>query len=225
MLFALFRLLWLLISGFLFTFLSSHSSAGKESACNAGDPSWFDSCIGKTPWRRDRLLTPLFLGFSCGSDDKECSCNAGELDSISESGKSPREGNGHPLQFSCLENSMGRGAWRAQRVRHDWVTCPFTYSLKYVLLNFCFEFFSCLNLIHWQSLSSLGLCFDLSRSSTGAVIFHPDLHITVARTVQMPAGQLPSCALRTPPTPWGLFRTLFFASVGSLSLIGFSILI
>ena len=105
------------------TFLSSHSSASKESACNAGDNARFDSWIGKTPWRRDRLLTPLLLGFPCGSDDKECSCNAGELDSISGSGKSSEEGNGYPLQFSCLENSMDRGAWPAQKVRHDWATC------------------------------------------------------------------------------------------------------
>ena len=101
----------------------------------------------------------------------------------------------------------------------------FTYSLKYVLLNFCFEFFSCLNLIHWQSLSSLGLCFDLSRSNTQAIIFNPDLHIAVARTFQMPAGQLPSSVLLTLPTPWGLFWTLFFPSVGSASFIGVSILI
>ena len=39
----------------------------KESKCNAGDASW----VGKTPWRRDRLPTPVFLGFPGGSDGKE----------------------------------------------------------------------------------------------------------------------------------------------------------
>ena len=44
---------------------------------------------------------------------KESACNAGELGSIPGSGRSPEEGNGYPLQYSCLENSMDRGAWRA----------------------------------------------------------------------------------------------------------------
>ena len=39
--------------------------------------------------------------------------NAGDLGSTPGSGRSPREGNGHPLEYSCLENSMDRGAWRA----------------------------------------------------------------------------------------------------------------
>ena len=50
-------------------------------------------------------------GFPGGSDGKECACNAGDLVSISGSGKSPGEGNGYPHQYSCLENSMDRGAW------------------------------------------------------------------------------------------------------------------
>ena len=40
-------------------------------------------------------------------------CNAGDLDSIPGSGRSPGEGNGNPLQYSCLENPMDRGAWWA----------------------------------------------------------------------------------------------------------------
>ena len=40
-------------------------------------------------------------------------CNAGDLGSIPGSGSSPREGNGYPLQYSCLENSMDRGTWWA----------------------------------------------------------------------------------------------------------------
>ena len=63
-----------------------------------------------------------------GSDSKECTCNAGDLDSIPGSGGSPGEGNGNPLQDSCLENPMDRGAWcslqsmGSQRVRHNWIT-------------------------------------------------------------------------------------------------------
>ena len=53
------------------------------------------------------------LGFPGGSDSKELACNAGDLGSIPGSGRSPGEGNGNSLQYSCLENSMDRGAWRA----------------------------------------------------------------------------------------------------------------
>ena len=48
---------------------------------------------------------------SGGSDGKESACNAGDLSLIPGSGRSPAEGNGYPLQYFCLENSMGRGAW------------------------------------------------------------------------------------------------------------------
>ena len=51
-------------------------------------------------------------GFSAGSDGKESAYNAGDTGLISGSGRSPREGNGNPLQYSCLENPMDRGAWR-----------------------------------------------------------------------------------------------------------------
>ena len=51
--------------------------------------------------------------FPGGSDGKESACNAGDIGSIPESGRSPGEGNGHPLQYSCLENSMDGGAWWA----------------------------------------------------------------------------------------------------------------
>ena len=50
---------------------------------------------------------------SGGSDGKESACNAGDQGLIPEPGGSPGEGNGNPLQYSCLENSMDRGAWRA----------------------------------------------------------------------------------------------------------------
>ena len=55
----------------------------------------------------------LILGFSGGSDGKESACNVGDLDSIPGLGGSPGEGNGYLLQYSCLENPMDRGAWRA----------------------------------------------------------------------------------------------------------------
>jgi len=48
-----------------------------------------------------------------GSDSKESACNAGDPDLIPEAGSSPGGGNGNPLQYSCLENPMDRGAWGA----------------------------------------------------------------------------------------------------------------
>ena len=52
-------------------------------------------------------------GFPGGSDGKESACSAGDPDSIPGSGRSPGEGNGNPLQHSCLENPMDGGAWSA----------------------------------------------------------------------------------------------------------------
>ena len=57
-------------------------------------------------WRRDRLPTPVFLGFPCGSVGKESTCNAGDLGLIPGLARFPGEGKGYPLQYSGLENSM-----------------------------------------------------------------------------------------------------------------------
>ena len=66
----------------------------------------------------------LTSGLPGGSDSKETACDVGDLDSLPGSGRSPAEGNGYPLQYSCLGNPMNRGAWwvtvhGAARVRHD----------------------------------------------------------------------------------------------------------
>ena len=53
------------------------------------------------------------LSFPGGSDCKASAYNVGDLGSIPGSGRSPGEGNGNPLQYSCLENPMDRGAWWA----------------------------------------------------------------------------------------------------------------
>ena len=53
------------------------------------------------------------MGFPGGSDGNESAYNAGDLGSIPGLGRSPGEGNGNSLQYSCLENPMDRGAWRA----------------------------------------------------------------------------------------------------------------
>ena len=53
------------------------------------------------------------MGLPCSSDGKESACNAGDLGLIPGLGRSFGEGNGGPLQYSCLENPMDTGAWRA----------------------------------------------------------------------------------------------------------------
>ena len=62
-------------------------------------------------------------GFTCGSVGKESACSAGDPGLIPESGRFPGEGNGNPLQYSCLENPMDRGAWWAtvHGVTKSWV--------------------------------------------------------------------------------------------------------
>ena len=59
-------------------------------------------------------------GFPGGSDGKESACNSGEQDSIPGSGRSPGEGNGYPIQYSCLENPTeepgGLQSMESQRV-------------------------------------------------------------------------------------------------------------
>ena len=68
--------------------------------------SQFDSWVRKTHWRRDRLPTPVFLGFRGGSAGKESDCNEGDLGSIPGLGRSPRKGIGCTFWYSGLENSM-----------------------------------------------------------------------------------------------------------------------
>ena len=88
-------------------------------APNAGGP-------GLIPSQGTKIPHPSIcvLGFPGGSEGKESTCNAGDPGLIPGSGRSPGEGNGNSLQYSCLENPMNRGAWRAtihgsQRVRHN----------------------------------------------------------------------------------------------------------
>ena len=78
------------------------------------------------------LVQPVSLGFPGGSDGKESTCNSGNPGSIPGLGRSPGEGNGSPLQYSRLENSMDRGTWWATRDHKEldtteWLTRHFTW--------------------------------------------------------------------------------------------------
>ena len=70
-------------------------------------------------------------GLPCSSNSKESACDAGDQGSIPGSGRGSRDRNGNPLQYSCLEKSMDREAWRATirgvAKRHDWATNTHTH--------------------------------------------------------------------------------------------------
>ena len=64
------------------------------------------------PLDRYKIRPFIVLDFPGGSDGKESAYNAGDLGLIPGSGRFPGEGNGHPLQYSCLENSVDREVWQ-----------------------------------------------------------------------------------------------------------------
>ena len=68
------------------------------------------------------LTSKTEKGFPGGSNSKESACNVGDPGLIPGYGRSPGDGNGNPLQYSFLENSMDRGAWQAtvHRVAKSW---------------------------------------------------------------------------------------------------------
>ena len=88
-----------------------------------------------------------------GSDGKESACNAGDLGSIPGSGRSPGEGKGYPVQYSCQENPMDRGAWQATvhgvaKSWHHWSDwahqqMPIFISIQSISLKFPIPYFGC----------------------------------------------------------------------------------
>ena len=76
------------------------------------------------------------MAFPGGSDSKASAYNAGDPDSIPGSGRSPGEGNGNPLQYSCLENPMDGGAWLAtvHGVAKNW-TRPSDFTIYLLSLK------------------------------------------------------------------------------------------
>ena len=103
-----------------------------------------------------RYLTP---GLPCSSDGKESACSAGDLSSIPGLGRSHREGHGNPLQYSCLENPMDRGAWRAavHGVSKSWTQlsdyhCCHILRPRYVATEVCSD--KCLSFTTLDGFSS-----------------------------------------------------------------------
>ena len=71
------------------------------------------TCAGAGDWKDVYSSSKPPVGFPDGSDSEESACNVGNLGSIPGLGKSPGVGNGNPLQYFGLENSMDRRAWWA----------------------------------------------------------------------------------------------------------------
>ena len=94
-----------------------------------------DSWVGKIHWRRDRPPTPVLLGFPYGSAGKESTCSVGDLGLISGMGRSPREGKGCPLHYSCLENSKDRGPWQTivHGVTKSWTQLSNFHTLTHLI--------------------------------------------------------------------------------------------
>ena len=96
-------------------------------------------------------------GFPSSSVGKESACNAGDLGLIPGLGRSSGEGNGNPLHYSYLENSMDRGpgglqSMGLQQVRHDWAT-------NFPCLSFCVH--CCVNICNWLFLTRVFLSVSL----------------------------------------------------------------
>ena len=109
----------------------------KKKICLQCRRPQFHSWIGKIPWRKDRLPTPVFLGFPGDSDGKESACNVGNLGLIPGLGRSPGGGRGNPRQYSCLENLHGQ---RSLKGYSPWVAKSQT-RLSDQALKFYFESF------------------------------------------------------------------------------------
>ena len=80
-----------------------------ENPSNGG--AWWATIYGVAQSRT--RLKRLSSSSSCDSDSKESACNARDPCSIPRSGRFPGEGNGNPLQYACLDNSIYKGAWQA----------------------------------------------------------------------------------------------------------------
>ena len=89
------------LSNFTFTF--HFYALKKEMAIHSSTLAW------KIPWTEEP--DTIFEGFPGGSEVKASASNVGNPGSFPVSGRSPGEGNGNPVHYSCLENSMDRGAW------------------------------------------------------------------------------------------------------------------
>ena len=106
------------------------------------------------------MRTQETKSFPGGSDSKESVCNAGEPGSIPGSGRSRGEGNGCPVQYSCLENSMDGGAWQA--TVHG--VAKSQTQLKWLSFSVCRSISGFSVLFHWS------ICLSFNQYHTALII-------------------------------------------------------
>ena len=111
--------------------------------------------------------------FLLGSEVKASACNVGDLGSIPGLGRSPGEGNGNQLQYSCLENPMDRGAWWA--ILHR--VAKSRTRLRDFTMSHCLDSVSS---VQFSSVaqSCLTLCDPMNRSTPGLPVHHQLLEYT-----------------------------------------------
>ena len=100
------------------------------------------------PWIVNCEMRSVNKGFPGGSDGKESACNMGDPSLIPGSGTSPGKGNGNPVQYSCLENPMDGGAWRAtvHGVTQSW-TQPSDFTFTFLHFHSMNKTRVCINCI------------------------------------------------------------------------------
>ena len=112
-----------------YTYTNTHTHIQGVAGSSADKDSrrpWFDSWVRKILWSRNRLPTPVFMGFPGSSHSKEYRHNVGDWGSVPGLGRSPRGGHGNPLQYSCLEHPHGQRSLvgyspgGSQRAGHVW---------------------------------------------------------------------------------------------------------
>ena len=153
-------------------------------------------------------LLPYYHSFPCGSDNEEYACKTLDSGLIPETGRSPGEGNGNPLQYSCLENSMDRGAWWAaiHEVTNSWIQLSnFTSILSRVIwqmklsftnlprvnqtvriqIQICFTLKTCFYYISYLSVTSVQLLSHVQHLAIPWTAAHQaSLSITSSQSLQ-----------------------------------------
>ena len=124
------------------------------------------SWVGKIPWRRDGLPTPVFLDFPSGSAGKESTHNMGDLGSIPGLRRSPGKGKSYPLRYSGLENSMDytvHGVTKSRTRLRDFHFTSLQPMWQYILLLACLFYISFLHCRNISQINDLhgSLCLRL----------------------------------------------------------------
>ena len=124
----------------------------------------FNSWVEKIPWRRDRLSTPVFLGFLGSSDGNQSACNVGDLGLIPGLGRSPKEGMAAHSSILVQRIPMDRGAWQAivHGITKSWTKLSdLTFSLSDILVG-----------LYSFAVTKIIFFFSLCHTACGILVYH-----------------------------------------------------